>query len=1126
MNKLNILLSILICAITATAQIQIGADIDGEATNDNSGFSVSISSDGNRLAVGARTNSGNGWQSGHTRVFENILGNWIQLGSDIDGEAIADHSGHSVSLSLDGNRVAIGAPYNDGNGTQSGHTRIYEYSLGNWTQIGSDINGEAITDDSGFSVSLSSDGNIVAIGAPDNDGTDSTAGHVRVYKYSTGSWTQLGSDIDGEDANNFSGWSVSLSSSGSRVAIGAPNNNGNGYCSGHVRIYEYSAGSWVQLGSDIDGDAGGDGLGTSVALSADGSTIAVGGPGNSTNGYGAGHIKIFNYSSGSWIQLGNDIEGEAGERLGESISLSGNGSIVAVGAPNSNGNGALSGQARIYQYILGNWIQLGSDIDGEASLDFSGGSISVSSSGKKVAIGAMANDGNGSGSGHTRVYSLSIPVPEYIPVAGLQVYYPLDTLGIIDSSLTGANSVGRDLGFFSRHWNAGSSYIPKTNRFGVPGGAMSYTQNIAQTPYSGVLGTESRSVSVWVKHKGYSSDPVFFQYGSQLAGKRFSGHVNYNCNGVGVGSAFSTTTNNQALDTNWHHIVYVLDTSQCSGSCSVTDVDVYVDGVMYPNCNVFNGSTAINTLGTFDLQFIFGNSTIADSNRLALDDFGMWDRPLTQDEILDLYSGSTGPKAVADLQACYYSDSIVSLNWTPPADTGGDFLGFVIYRADSLNDSFRVVDTLYDYVSTYLDTTPYIPANYYQYPNREPYRYWIKTLDEFGRESLSSDTIQNVVLEYVTQGASSLVPGPIWNNTFSDSTISSFVLYETSLWSGSWGILDTINSLMPSSNGNNYNVKIQNIEYNCAGIYTKYQVEHSNGCFSNIDSVYNEDDRAPFILSPISNTFTSQNRLRLTFEEPADSSEVVKYLIYGEDNPGYYGFSTISFDSVDVSSFRINNFWETTLSPSTMSNREKLLLVPEDSCGNLDLDFGLIFNSITHPVYLDVQYNSGDFQLDWNSRIADSGSVFYTIYEAKYNGAGPGSYSLVANTVDTSADMSSSDSYENYCYYVSATSSTSNFVMESNRVCVSFVGVAENDFSYNLSPNPSNGSFSININSGDQSDYSLELRNNVGQVVYRTTLTNGDNHVTLDQHLAKGSYILVLKDENSQAVKREVLILQ
>ena len=345
------------------------------------------------------------------------------------------------------------------------------------------------------------------------------------------------------------------------------------------------------------------------------------------------------------IQIGVDIDGEAADDWsGSSVSLSSDGTRVAIGAYKNDGNGTDAGHVRIYEYSAGSWTQLGADIDGEAAGDYSGFSVSLSSDGTTVAIGAPDNDDNGNSAGHVRVYSLpqSNLIPDYIPINGLEVYYPLDTLGSSNPSSSGDSSVGRDLGFFNHHWNAGSSYIPKTNRFGVPGGAMSYTQNVAQTPYSGVLGTESRSVSVWVKHKGYSSDPVFFQYGSQVAGKRFSGHVNYNCNGVGVGSAFSTTTNNQALDTNWHHIVYVLDTSQCSGSCSVTDVDVYVDGVMYPNCNVFNGSTAINTIGTFNLQFIFGNNTIADSNRLALDDFGMWNRPLTQGEILDLYSGSSG----------------------------------------------------------------------------------------------------------------------------------------------------------------------------------------------------------------------------------------------------------------------------------------------------------------------------------------------------------------------------------------------------------------------------------------------------------------------------------------------------
>ena len=66
-----------------------------------------------------------------------------------------------------------------------------------------------------------SDGTIVAIGAYQNDGNGTDAGHVRVYQYASGSWTKLGSDIDGELAGDNSGTSVSLSSDGTIVAIGA-----------------------------------------------------------------------------------------------------------------------------------------------------------------------------------------------------------------------------------------------------------------------------------------------------------------------------------------------------------------------------------------------------------------------------------------------------------------------------------------------------------------------------------------------------------------------------------------------------------------------------------------------------------------------------------------------------------------------------------------------------------------------------------------------------------------------------------------------------------------------------------------------------------------------------------------
>ncbi len=55
-----------------------------------------------------------------------VLG--LKLGDDIDGEAADDQSGFSVSLSSDGTRVAIGAPLNDSNGNNSGHVRVYRFA--------------------------------------------------------------------------------------------------------------------------------------------------------------------------------------------------------------------------------------------------------------------------------------------------------------------------------------------------------------------------------------------------------------------------------------------------------------------------------------------------------------------------------------------------------------------------------------------------------------------------------------------------------------------------------------------------------------------------------------------------------------------------------------------------------------------------------------------------------------------------------------------------------------------------------------------------------------------------------------------------------------------------------------
>ena len=110
------------------SQSQIGSDIDGDAGLDFFGFSVSLSTDGSRLAVGSFRSDENGEDSGYARIFEEIEGVWTQKGDDIDGEASGDQMGGAVSLSSDGDRVAIGAIFNEGNEENSGHVRVFDLS--------------------------------------------------------------------------------------------------------------------------------------------------------------------------------------------------------------------------------------------------------------------------------------------------------------------------------------------------------------------------------------------------------------------------------------------------------------------------------------------------------------------------------------------------------------------------------------------------------------------------------------------------------------------------------------------------------------------------------------------------------------------------------------------------------------------------------------------------------------------------------------------------------------------------------------------------------------------------------------------------------------------------------------
>ena len=164
-------------------------------------------------------------------------------------------------------------------------------------QIGGNIAGEKPGDRFGSSVSMSRNGSMVAIGAPSANGARN--GYVHVYSLTEATslagatWIQVGGDIDGESWDDESGSSVSLSGNGKKVAIRAKYNDGtNRIDSGHVRVYSLDEATsltgsrWGQVGIDIDGKAEYDESGSSVSLSADGTMVAIG-------AMGSNNVRVF-----------------------------------------------------------------------------------------------------------------------------------------------------------------------------------------------------------------------------------------------------------------------------------------------------------------------------------------------------------------------------------------------------------------------------------------------------------------------------------------------------------------------------------------------------------------------------------------------------------------------------------------------------------------------------------------------------------------------------------------------------------------------------------------------------------------------------------------------------------------
>lgn len=322
------------------------------------GSSVAISGDALTVAEGGVNDAGG--FVGAVWIFTRSGATWTQQGSKLFGTGAVGsaNQGTSIALSQNGNTVVWGGNFDDSN---IGAVWVWIRTAGVWSQQGSKLVGTGLVGAASFgkSVSLSSDGDTLVVGASDDD---TSIGCVHVFIRSAGVWSQQGSKLVGTGATGAAqqGTSVALSGDGNTLVLGGRTDNTN---LGAAWVFTRSAGVWTQQGSKLvgTGAVGNSQQGISVSLSSNGDTLIVGG---SADDISSGAIWVYTRSAGVWSQDGSKViptnqasTGVASGALGGSSSLSADGLTFVAGArTHQSGTGSLW----VFQKISGIWTQQGS----------------------------------------------------------------------------------------------------------------------------------------------------------------------------------------------------------------------------------------------------------------------------------------------------------------------------------------------------------------------------------------------------------------------------------------------------------------------------------------------------------------------------------------------------------------------------------------------------------------------------------------------------------------------------------------------------------------------------------------------------------------------------------------------
>ena len=389
----------LICWLSAMCQIQIGQTIEGVQTEQELGYAVASSADGQTIVIGSRYAQINNLTVGSATVFNLVENQWQQVGSTLFGTVENGSFGSSVSISDDGSTIAIGASMDNSAAIAAGSVKVFTIDNGDWNQMGQVLTGTVAAEVFGISTDLSSSGLRLAVGLA---GFGPAQGAVQVYDWDSvaNQWVQIGNQLVGPAQNSFYGRNVALSSNGSIMAVGAPNAD-----AGLVQVFEEANGSWTQIGQDLSGTSQGILFGWDVALSGDGTVMTVGVPFDNIGGTQSGSMQVFELNGANWVPKGSIISGNTpNQRLGNNVDISGDGQLVFTSSPFSNNFN--NGQVTYYGFDGNEYNVLGSSLS--LVSDSTGTTVSISNNGNTVIVGSSLFDVNGIiDSGRVQVYDIS-----------------------------------------------------------------------------------------------------------------------------------------------------------------------------------------------------------------------------------------------------------------------------------------------------------------------------------------------------------------------------------------------------------------------------------------------------------------------------------------------------------------------------------------------------------------------------------------------------------------------------------------------------------------------------------------------------------------------------------------------